>query len=97
MLDYIGILKFFIGKTVRVNERFVKFNILIYNFIYCFATGMYLTDLTYIDAIHPNTGGLDDARTRKVCSYSIVSCYYDNVHDWMQLIMHVSKQCHPVN
>lgn len=33
-----------------------------------FLTGMYLTDLTYIDTIHPNTGGLDDARTRKVQS-----------------------------
>ena len=31
-----------------------------------FLIGMYLTDLTYINTLHPFTGGLDTERTLKV-------------------------------
>ena len=65
----LGRLKIFFLQQHNILHNYFSISCkLMTDLLILFLTGMYLTDLTYIDTIHPNTGGLDDARTRKVQS-----------------------------
>lgn len=55
--------------------------------LHSFLIGMYLTDLTYINTLHPFTGGLDTARTLKVWFALLVYGYfvYGHGHKWISM------------
>lgn len=55
--------------------------------LHSFLIGMYLTDLTYINTLHPFTGGLDTERTLKVWFALLVYGYfvYGHGHKWISM------------
>lgn len=55
--------------------------------LHSFLIGMYLTDLTYINTLHPFTGGLDTERTLKVWFALLVYGYfvYGHGHKWISI------------
>lgn len=60
--------------------------------------GMYLTDLTYIDTIHPNTGGLDDARTRKMNDIiRLISEFQQSKYENLEPAAHIQSYLISVN
>ncbi|KAJ7337229.1 RasGEF [Desmophyllum pertusum] len=60
--------------------------------------GMYLTDLTYIDTVHPNTGGLDDARTRKMNDViRLISEFQQSNYENLEPAAHIQSYLSSVN
>lgn len=60
--------------------------------------GMYLTDLTYIDTIHPNTGGLDDARTRKMNNViRLISEFQQSIYENLEPLPYIQTYLSSVN
>ncbi|KAK3700096.1 hypothetical protein QZH41_015050, partial [Actinostola sp. cb2023] len=48
--------------------------------------GMYLTDLTYVDTMHPSTGGMDKERTKKVIAKLYCIPYPQKMNDIIRII-----------
>lgn len=60
--------------------------------------GMYLTDLTYIDTIHPNTGGIDEARTHKMNDViRLISEFQRSTYDDLEPAAYIQTYLSSVN
>lgn len=60
--------------------------------------GMYLTDLTYIDTVHPNTGGIDEARTHKMNDViRLISEFQRSTYDDLEPAAHIQTYLKSVN
>lgn len=60
--------------------------------------GMYLTDLTYLDTVHPQTGGLDNVRSQKMNNIiRVIAEFQQSNYDELEEIPYIMNYLNSVN
>lgn len=60
--------------------------------------GMYLTDLTYVDTVHPQTGGLDNVRNQKMNNIiRMIAEFQQSNYDELEEIHYIKNYLNSVN